>query len=334
MIKAGLIGLNAISRDHKRAYQAIAENDGQVVLAAACDIRAECFADLDPSVRTYTSVDEMLEQEKGNIDYVDICVPTFLHAEIAIKAMEAGFHVMCEKPMARTVEQAQAMIDASKRTGKKLMIAHCNRFYEATMLAKDLIESGELGKVRSAEYYREGGSKNPMGWNNWFRDGELSGGVALDLHIHDVDVINWLFGMPKAVSVGAASVMTKNGYDALCANFYYDNGVFVHASSDWTIANDRFNTRTFRVNFEKGYLFCDRTRNRQAVVKVAEDGTTTEYPEFVNFNAFYNEIVYFVDCIKNDKPVTQCPPEQSAEAVRIIMAEIESADKGGELVRL
>jgi len=334
MIRAGLIGLNAIARDHKSAYKAIAEKNGQVVLEAACDIRAECFEDLDPSVRTYTSVDEMLEQEKGRIDYVDICVPTFLHAEIAIKAMEAGFHVMCEKPMARTVEQAQAMIDAAKRTGKKLMISHCNRFYEATMLAKDLVESGELGKVRSAEYYREGGSKNPMGWNNWFRDGELSGGVALDLHIHDVDVINWLFGMPKAVSVGAASVVTKNGYDALCANFYYDNGVFVHASSDWTIANDRFNTRTFRINFEKGYLFCDRTRNRQVVVKVAEDGTTTEYPEFVNFNAFYNEIVYFADCIENDKPVSQCPPEQSAEAVRIVMAEIESADKGGELVRL
>lgn len=334
MIRAGIIGVNAISRDHKSAYQAIAEKDGQVALEAACDIRPECLAELDPSVRTYTSVDEMLEQEKGRIDYVDICVPTFLHAEIAIKAMEAGFHVMCEKPMARTVEQAQAMIDASKRTGKKLMIAHCNRFYEATMLIRETIESGELGKVRSAEYYREGGSKNPMGWNNWFRDGDLSGGATLDLHIHDVDVINWLFGTPKAVSVGAASVVTKNGYDALCANFYYDNGVFVHASCDWTIANDRFNTRTFRVNFEKGYIFCDRTRNRQVVVKVAEDGTTTEYPEYVNFNAFYNEIVYFADCLENDKPVSLCPPEQSVEAVRIVMAEIESADKGGELVRL
>lgn len=334
MIKAGLIGLNSISGAHKEAYQEIAEKNGNVVLEAACDIRPECFADLDPSVRTYTSVDEMLEQEKGKIDYVDICVPTFLHAEIAIKAMEAGFHVMCEKPMARTMEQAKAMIEVSKRTGKKLMVSHCNRFYEATMLAKELVDSGELGKVRSAEYYREGGSKNPMGWNNWFRNGELSGGVALDLHIHDVDVINWLFGTPKAVSVGAASVMTKGGYDALCANFYYDNGVFVHASSDWSIANDRFNTRTFRINFEKGYLFCDRTRNRQTVVKVTEDGTVTEYPEYIAFNAFYNEIVYFVDCLENDKPVTQCLPEQSAEAVRIVMAEIESADKGGELVYL
>ena len=88
------------------------------------------------------------------------------------------------------------------------------------------------------------------------------------------------------------------------------------------------------MNFEKGYIFCDRTRDRQIVVKVAEDGTTTEYPELVNFNAFYNEVVYFVDCLENDKPVDLCPPEQSAEAVRIVMAEIESADKGGELVRL
>lgn len=334
MLRAGLIGTGMIAKAHIDGYEQIAKEYENVALEAVCDICPDKLEHFGGSVRKYTSVEDMLRKEQGKLDYVDICVPTYLHSAIAIQAMEAGYHVLCEKPMARTLEQAETMVEVSKRTGKMLMIGHCCRFYSVPDLIRETIARGDLGKVRSAEFYREGGSKKPMGWNNWFRDGELSGGAMLDLHIHDVDVIREFFGMPKAVSAVASSVITKGGYDAMSVNFMYGDGKFVHALCDWTIANDRYNTRTIRVNFENGYIFADRTKGREALVKVRDDGTVEDYTEHMTFNAHKNAIVYFVDCLTNGKYPDRCPPEQSMDAVKIVMAEMRSADLGGALVEV
>ncbi len=330
MLRVGLIGNGKISDAHKEAYSL----NPDVSLEVYCDANPNNLQGLGDA-RTYTNVDEMLEKEQGKLDFVDICVPTFLHAELAVKAMEKGFHVFCEKPMARTPEQAQKMVDASKRTGKTLMIGHCSRFFAPLVEMYKTIQSGELGKVRSAEFYREGSEHiGSFGMNSWFYNGELSGGGMLDTHIHDVDLIRWMFGRPKAVSAGAASVYTKGGYDAMSVNYYYDDGLFVRASCDWTIAGDKFNTRTTRINFEKGYMFADRTPGRVAIVKVDQDGNVTDMSELLNSNSYINEINYFVECLKEGKPVEECPPEQSMEAVEIIMAEMRSADANGERIAL
>lgn len=334
MLRVGLIGLGYIGKScHLPVYEQLIKENGPLVLEACCDIRTECLDGLE-HLRLYNDAFEMLEKEKGKLDIIDICVPTFLHAEFTTKALEAGYHVLCEKPMARTVEQAEMMIEASKRTGKTLMNAYCCRFHTAIRMIRDLIQSKEFGAVRSAEFYREGGP-GPLGWNNWFRDGELSGGAMLDLHIHDVDLMRYFFGVPNAVSAAASTKFSQNGgYDALSALFYFDNNMFVHASCDWTIACDRFNTRTVRVNFENGYIFLDRTPGRQAFLKVAADGTITDYMDHIAFDAFYNEITYFADCIINNKPLTECPPEESIDSVKIIMAEKESADRNGERITI
>lgn len=340
MLKVGLIGVGSIaSGAHLKAYERIAEEDGPVLVEACCDVCPEKLEKLKElqylkDVRIYTEVEQMLEAEKGRLDYVDICVPTYLHAEIAVKAMEAGFHVLSEKPMARTVEQAQDMIDAAKRTGKTLMAAYCNRFYGAACEVKNMIDAGEFGAVRHASFTREGGSEEAMGWKDWFHDGTLSGGAMLDLHIHDVDMIRWMFGMPRAVSAAAASYVTRAGYDAVSVNYLYDKGVYVHASCDWTIPHDKFNTRTIRVDFQEGYVYIDRTAGREAFVKVAKDGTVTDRTDALAFDAYYNEILYFADCLMEGKPVTRCLPEETMDSVRIIMAEMESADQGGARVEL
>ena len=341
MLKVGIIGAGSIFKGaHLPAYERIVKENGPAVIEAICDICPETMEGME-GVRVYTDADEMLEKEKGKLDYIDICVPTFLHAEIAIKDMEAGFPVLSEKPMARTVEQAQAMIDASKRTGKKLMIAYCNRFYDAARRVKELIDTKELGEVHNAEFRRAGGSGSPThGWNNWFRDGELSGGAILDLHIHDVDMIRWMFGMPNAVTTAAASYITKNGYDVINTNYLYDNNVFVNASCDWTTVHDKFDTRVIRVNFDKGYVMVERTAGRKTYMIVEKNGTITDYLadglnlDEIDNDSYYNEIMYFVDCLIHDKPVDCCMPEESKDSVKIIMAEIASADKNGERVEL
>ena len=333
MIKVGLIGNGSIAQAHRAAYKHVIADGVELCIAACCDIRPERLEGLGDE-RTYTDIDTMLREEAGKLDYVDICLPTYLHSEAAVKALNAGFNVLSEKPMALNTAQALAMIDAANKSGKQFMVAHCCRFMGIVKYIKQIMESGELGRVRSAEFYREGGSRNPMGYQNWFRNKELSGGAMLDLHIHDVDIINYLFGMPKAVSAVGQVVIEGSGYDAMSVNYMYDNNMFVNALCDWTIKGDKFNTRTIRVNFENGYIFADRTAGRDCAVKVDGEGNMTDVSDIATLDMYYHEICYYIDCLKNDRPVDVCPPEQSAQAVEIVMAEMKSADANGERVAL
>lgn len=123
LIKVGIIGNGKIAKEHVASYTKLAET-GKAKLEVFCDLRPEAMEGLQ-DVRIYTDWKEMLRQEQGKLDFVDICLPTFLHKEVSITAMEMGYHVLCEKPMARTEEDARAMLEASRRTGKTLMIAHC-----------------------------------------------------------------------------------------------------------------------------------------------------------------------------------------------------------------
>ena len=214
-----------------------------------------------------------------------------------------------------------------------IMIAQCNRFYGAAKIMKEYIDNGKMGKAYSAEFYREGGSLGPMGYKNWFRDEKLSGGAIHDLHVHDVDLINFFFGTPNAVSVVGLNRVPGGGTDALSANYIYDD-LFVNAKCDWTIENDKFNSRAIRVNFEKGYIFVDRTAGRNVFVRVESDGTEEDLMDKLDPNMYYNEIVYFIDCLVNNKPCSLNTPEASMESIRIVLAEKESVKKRGELIKL
>lgn len=329
MLKVGLIGRGTISKSHTKAYEKI--NNAELV--ACCDIRPEVMEDLT-NVRKYTDIDTFLSEEAGKLDYVDICLPTYLHDVVSIKAMRSGFNVLCEKPMALTSDKAEEMLRVSKETGKKLMIAHCTRFMGATYIIKEEIAKGELGKVRNAEYFRQGGSRGPAGYNNWFRDEKLSGGALLDLHVHDVDVVRGLFGMPKAVStVGANVIADGSGYDEVSSFLIYDD-MHVFAKADWSLVKDRYNVRAIRVNFDNGYIFIDRTSGREVYSRVDGEGNLTDLIEKKNDDMYYNEIVYFIDCLENDKPFDLCPPSESIDAVRIIEAEKKSADLRGEKIKI
>ena len=157
----------------------------------------------------------------------------------------------------------------------------------------------------------------------------------LDLHIHDVDMLIALLGMPTAVSAMARNLIPGSGYDAMSVNYRFGDGAFANATCDWTIPHDKFNTRSIRVNLDGGYLFLDRTAKRTAFVAVAADGTVEDLSEQIAaFDAYYNEIVYFMDCVKNGTQPTVCLPETSMLSVKLVEAEMRSADLGGELIKL
>ena len=335
MLKVGLIGNGGIASVHLNSYKRLFEA-GEAEIVAVCDIRPERlqpeFLKVFTNARTYTDADEMLAAEAGKLDFIDVCVPTYVHAEIAIKVMEAGFPCLCEKPMARTVGEAEAMIDTAKRTGKQLMLAYCNRFAMGACEIKKIIDEGKYGKVISAEFRREGGSDDG---EKWFREFELSGSAVLDFHIHDVDMIRWMFGMPEAVTMAGKNIFTNGGgYDIMSANFLYDGGMFVNATCNWCVRNNKFNVRVIRVNFENGYVYLERTANRQAFVLVPKDGEEIDLSDKNIFDPYFEEIKYFSGIVRDGKAVDYNLPEESIDSVKLVMAELESADNGGARIAL
>lgn len=336
-MRAALLGNGGIAESHRAAYKKLKEEGQDITLVAVCDIREEKrTAELTNGAEVYSSFEEMLQAVKGRVDYIDICLPTFLHAEYSIKCMKAGFHVLCEKPMALTVEDTQKMLDCAKETGKRLMIAQVSRFGRDYSTFAKYLKEGTLGKPKSAFFVCADGTPK-WSWNDWFLDAELSGGCMLDLQAHTIDLISWYFGMPKAVSVVASKKLSeKSGYSTGSANLIYDDGFFVNVWFDWTMPhNNKFGTsRRTQINCENGYLFRDTSNKTLAIVDTEGNIKDISGESPLQDFGIRNEIEYYNNCLKTGEPFEWCPPEQSARVVKIMRAQEQSADNNGAPVYL
>lgn len=340
MLRVGLIGLGFMGRGHLGYYKRLEGEGAPVKLVAVCDVEPARLdgrdivtgnIDVGNSVdlsgyAKYADYNEMIAREK--LDYVDIALPTFLHAEAAVAAMKAGLHVLCEKPMARTVEECELMVDTARSTGKKLMTAHCLRFWPAYETLKGVIDSGRFGAVVSAYFFRGGGTPR-WSWQNWLVDAARSGGCLLDQHVHDVDTINWLFGPPDAVTASGIVVVEGSGYDAVSTRYIYGDGKVVCAEDDWTINGEFGFDMQFRVNFRGGSVHFGKGK----LMIYPADGPAEE-PALSKDDGYYREIRYFIDCIANDRPIEACPPESTRDTIVIATAEQASADAKGKLVEV
>ena len=333
-MKAAIIGNGYISKNHREGFAELKQEGSDIELVALCDIRPEML-EKNSGERLYTDPDEMLAAEK-DLDFAIICLPTFLHAEYAIKCMRAGLHVLCEKPMALTVAEAEAMLACAKETGKKLMVAHCCRFDNERLAVKEFVDAGSFGKPVSAVFTATGGQPR-WGYENWFADEKRSGACMLDLQAHNLDLINWFFGVPDSTCTMAKQCCPDfTGYGTVYSNLAYDNGLMVFSYCDWGVPVNKNQARILRINFEKGYIYLDRAVSPQ-VTAVGYDGSVTEIKTshpFPSNHQFRCEIEYFANCIKNDIHPDFCPPEASEMAIAVMRAQEASADGKGTLVRI
>jgi predicted dehydrogenase len=338
MLKVGLIGIGFMGRGHLDNYIRLESEGYPVKLTAICDIDEKKFkgefipGNIDVGAgkydfskyHLYTDMDEMLEKEE--LDYVDIALPTYLHAEATIKALNKGFHVLCEKPMALSSKECESMIQAAKANNRKLMVAQCLRFWPHYEYLKECVESGRYGKALGGYFFRGGGTPQ-WSYENWLQNKEKSGGCLLDQHIHDVDTINWLFGKPDYVSTLARNVIPGSGYDIVSTNYFYGDGKVINAQDDWTLQGDFGFEMLFRVNFEKANLVY-----QGGVLKVNPTDGEGFIPELPEDLGYYREMKYFAEAIMKDTPILTATPESTMDTIKIAEGEVRSADQNGKLI--
>ncbi|MBQ8409773.1 MAG: Gfo/Idh/MocA family oxidoreductase [Clostridia bacterium] len=317
------VGVGGMGSVHFNIYK----NMQDIEYAAVCDIRTDMLKQKvgDFPVRIYADYDEMLAAEKP--DMVDICTPTYLHVEMAIKAMEAGAHVLSEKPMSLTAEEADKLLAVIKKTGKRYMTAQVVRFMNAYAYLRGLIESKKHGKLESLSMHRV--SQTPRwSWDNWFLDEKRSGHVIMDLMIHDIDFMQSVLGEPKDI-VGIYHPMTDNYSNYAIANYIYD-GCSATIETGWYNYQKMSFEVGFRALFENGSLLfkdgklteCGEAVDFNNVEKIGETGMNIS-----NVDGYAGEIKYFIDCIKSGEDNRICTPISAAATIKLVERTLDSLTK-------
>lgn len=314
-IQVGILGLGFMGKCHLDAY---AKVRGATV-AAVCDVekgRVAPYAEGADSVRAYTRAAALFEDP--SLDVIDICLPTYLHARNTRAALEAGKHVICEKPMARDSKTAKGMVAAAQKSGRRLFMAHCIRFWPSYAKARDLVLGGKYGEVRSARFCR----LSPLpdwSWKNWLHQPAKSGLCALDLHIHDADFIQYLLGKPKAV-VSQGGGRKRGWVDHIVTAYDYGADKLVTAEGAWEYPGGYPFTMTFTIAMEKATLIMGPD------LKLAlhtSNGKSREL-KVPKGDGYQAELQHFVDCIRKDVASDVVSPESAMHSVKLIEAELAS----------
>ena len=284
---------------------------------------------LPKTVKVYDDFGKMLAA--GGFDVVDITLPTPLHPVMTVAALEAGYHVICEKPMALDTKSCDKMIAAAKQAKRQLFVGQCVRFDPQYAFLKEAVADGRFGKVVAADFTR---FCPAPGWNNggksWFLDESKSGGAAIDMHVHDTDFIQYVFGLPPAVSTHTH--VRKDGLtDHLTTCYLYKDKV-VTSDTSWAAAGSLVFDSAYRVFFEKATVYCGAAYKKPITV-YPETGRPYA-PKLQKGTSYEREIRYFNDCIAGRKPRTVVLTATDARnSIMLACAEKKSA-KTGRPVRL
>jgi 1,5-anhydro-D-fructose reductase (1,5-anhydro-D-mannitol-forming) len=333
MLKIGIIGLGFMGKMHFRCWKSLPD----VQLTAICDIDPQKFAStagaagniagaeqpLDFSgVSFFTDAREMFRQVQ--LDAVSITLPTYLHAEYTTLALQSGVNVLCEKPMALTIADCQGMIAAAEKTGKLLQIGHCIRFWPQYATAKQIIDSGEYGAVRAATFQRLSATPT-WAWNGWLMDGQRSGGAILDMHIHDSDYVQYLFGLPPAVFTRAARGPSGD-LDHSLTSYLYPDGKVVTAEGGWMMAPGFGFEMSFNIVLDKATLVFNS--NLSPSLKLSPQSGGELFPVCEDGDGYIHEIRHFAALLAGQDRPAILTPNQSLDSVRLVQAERASALTG------
>ncbi len=291
MIKIGLLGTGYISEVHASAAKDV-EKVSITSVFSRNKKRAKDFAEKFGIPNFFDDYISMLSS--GEIDAVIIGVPTPFHKEFALKAFEASKHVLCEKPIALTLEDSNEMLRNAEKNSVILMIAQVLRFWPEYVAVKKLIEDNSIGRIKNIYTVRF--STTPA-WseNNWLLNPSQSGGVPVDIQIHDFDFIRWILGEP--LSIYAVGSLNEKGLiiNSGCV-FQYSDSIAVSEAGYVLPRNSRFEMG-FKLIAESAVIEYNNLREPTLIIK--RDNGSIEAIQIENKNAYSEQISYFAECAAN-----------------------------------
>ena len=296
-----LVGAGGMGCAHYRNYEHI---EGASVQAMVGSSDASRKAASEWGLPIYSTIREAVQSEP--VEIADLCVPTFLHAPLALESFECGLHVITEKPCSLTRKSAEEMFDAARKAGRQLYVGQVVQFTRETEVLRSVMQDGRYGKPLDGFFERLSARPN---WSegSWLLDKEKSGLLPFDLHIHDLDLIISLFGKPDRMDISANG---ENGglQDHFRVNYTWSNGLTVCGEAAWFNACVPFTAR-WRVYFERGMLVYDGN----TVIGYGANGQVTTFDTTdpvqiasgVNLPVngwFFRELTHFLSCAKENVP--------------------------------
>ena len=337
-LRVGVIGLG-MGRHHIAGYQT--HPQATVVAVADLDeVRLKEIADKYGVVRRYLSGEEMLQRE--NLDVVSVAAPNKYHAPLTVAALEAGCHVLCEKPMAMNAQEARHMLAAAEKAGKRLMINFSYRFTDQSIALKQQVDAGVLGEVYFARttWHRRRGIPRLGGW---FGQKAISGGGPLiDLGVHRLDLALWLMGYPKPVwvmgstynpiasALAAEQGMTYDVEDLAVGMIKFENGATLEIEASWAAnvqEKEWMETRLFGTQGGLVQRNVEETYKFEAELYLEQNGAHFDIKFHHTSKPAKSAMHHLVECILSDSPHT-ATGEEGLLVMEILDAIYRSAEEG------
>ncbi|HEU4324122.1 MAG TPA: Gfo/Idh/MocA family oxidoreductase [Roseiflexaceae bacterium] len=271
----------------------------------------------------------------ADVDVVDICTPTDQHAELALAAAAAGRQIVCEKPLARTLDEGRAVLAACRAAGVRLLVAHVVRFFPEYALARARVAEGAIGRPAVLRLAR--GSYRPARpQDNWFVDQDRSGGLLLDLMIHDYDYARWVAGeVTQVYARHVAGVHPDASLDYGLAILTHASGAITHVAGSWAYPPPTFRAG-LEIAGETGLIACDTTSTEPLELLLAQERADAPAvalpPDALGENPYTTQIRSFYETLTHGRP-TRVTAEDGLAALQIGLAAVESA-RTGRAVRL
>jgi predicted dehydrogenase len=327
-----VVGLGFMGATHLSAWKNVA--DTRVIAVVSLD-EAKLSGDLSAiegnlggsgqrfdfsGVRKYRRIEEVLAAD--DVDAVDLCLPTDLHASAAIAALRAGKHVLLEKPMALDAASAENVRRAAAESGRILMVGQVLRFLPAYRAAAEWTSTA--GRVHAALFRRRCAAPT---WSKWLLDESRSGGATLDLLIHDVDYSISLWGMPRSARATGACDLSR-GVDVITAELEYDGIGPVTITGGWHHPRAYPFSMEFTIVTDAGTLEWSSADSR-GLMLYSPDGESRTLPLDAG-DPFEAELRYFTECARTGRLPDFCPPAQSRDAVALARLMLRSRERNGE----
>jgi len=321
----GIIGAGLIGGMHAERWAQL-----PVELAGFYDVSSEAAAKAVGKFggRAFPSLETLLAE----VEVVGVCAPTPAHKDLVLAAAAAGKDVVCEKPMARHLRDAEEMVAACETAGMRLFVAHVVRFFPEYAHAKEVLDSGQLGRPGVIRTVRGGNFPAPD-TQNWYTDFEQSGGVIMDMLIHDIDYARWCFGDVSRVFARGLTFSDVQGADHVLLTMRFQNGAIGHLEGSWAYPPGNFRTR-LEIAGDEGLLEVDSLDTLPLSVTLKQEKATLaagipvpESPMHPTDDPYYREIAHFLACLESGDDFL-VSPRDGLEALRIALAAIESLRTG------